>query len=260
MHTGPFSLVKWYMDCVTDEGEAAVVYCADLQWRGMRATIGSVLENCDGTDARTRTSLGRFRIVCSGDNLAVEHRKLKVTGSWQAICSAFQRTVYEEAGGSIVWNCLQPGSRVKMRTGDRELEGLGYAECLTITVTPWHLPLQQLRWGRFVSAERSVAWVDWQGKHTASLAVVDGTERKLMSASESEVAIESGILKIAEGVSLRGGRLRSTILPGARALKRLFPASLFNIRERKWKSRGTFVDRGQTSRGWVIHEVVDWEL
>jgi hypothetical protein len=168
--------------------------------------------------------------------------------------------VYEEAGGSIVWNCLQPGSRVRVRSGDRELEGLGYAECLTVTVAPWNLPLRQLRWGRFVSAVHSLAWVDWQGEHSASLAVVDGSECKLLSVSESEVAVDGGILRIAEGVSLRGGRLRSTVLPGARALKRLFPASLFNIREQKWKSRGTLIDRGETSHGWVIHEVVEWEL
>ncbi len=253
-------MIKWYMDCVTDAGEAAIVYCADLRWRGMHTSLGSVLESGAEMDACTRTSLGSYRIACSTDEIAVDYPRLKVTGSWRATCSPFQRTVYEEAGGSIVWNCLQPGSRVRMRSDERELEGLGYAECLTVTVAPWHLPLRKLRWGRFVSAEHSVAWVDWQGEHTARFAVADGIECKLRSASESEVAIENGAIEIDEGISLRGGRLRSTILPGAAALRRLFPTSVFNIREQKWKSRGTLVQGGETSHGWVIHEVVDWEL
>jgi hypothetical protein len=258
VHPGPFSLVKWYMDCVTDAGDAAIVYCADLRWGGMHATIGNVLES--GAETSTRTSLGRYRIECLPDEIAVDYPRLKISGSWRPTCSPFQRAVYEEAGGSIEWNCLQPASRVRMRTGEREFEGLGYAECLTVTVAPWRLPLRQLRWGRFVSAHHSLAWVDWQGEYSASFAVADGIECKLISISESEIAIESGALQIGEEISLRGGRLRSTILPGARALRRLFPPSIFNIREQKWKSRGTLVHRGETSYGWVIHEVVDWEL
>ncbi len=253
-------MVKWYWDCVTDAGEAAIVYCADLHWRGMHARLGSVLESGPEEDACTRTSLGRYKIERSSDEIALDYPRLKVAGSWRALCSPFQRTVYEEAGGSIVWNCLQPGSRVKMRSGEREFEGLGYAECLTVTVAPWRLPLRQLRWGRFVSAGHSLAWVDWQGEHIASFAVADGIECDLRSVSESKVATQSGTLEIGEGISLRGGRLRSTILPGAATLKRLFPASVFNIREQKWKSRGTLAQGEETSHGWVIHEVVDWEL
>ena len=65
--------------------------------------------------------------------------------------------MYRESAGSIVWTCLQPGSRVNISLGDRQLAGLGYAECLSVTLPPWRLPLSELRWGRFVSAEHSLA-------------------------------------------------------------------------------------------------------
>jgi hypothetical protein len=82
----------------------------------------------------------------------------------------------------------------------------------------------------------------------------------LRSASEAQVAIDEAALQIAPGQALRSGRLNSTILRGAPALARLFPAALFNIREQKWKSRGTLVTPAYATHGWVIHEVVDWEL
>jgi hypothetical protein len=260
VHTGPFTLVKWYMDCVTDAGEAVIVYCAGLRWCGLHATMGSVLEGRTGAEPVTRTSLARFHISHSGDAITVEHTRLKISGEWQAICSPVQRTVYEEPGGSIVWNCVQPGSRVRMNIGERQLAGLGYVECLTLTLPSWRLPIRCLRWGRFVSAEHALAWVDWQGPYSTRFTVLDGRECELISASESEVVTGGTTLRIEAGESLRAGRLSSTILSGAPALKRLFPASLFNIREQKWKSRGTLAHSASTSRGWVIHEVVEWEL
>ena len=259
MHTGPFTLVKWYMDCVSDAGGAAILYCADLRWRGLHATMGSVLESGAGAEERTRTVLGRQRIVRSGDEIRVEHPRLKVSGRWRRVSAPAKRTVYEEPGGSIVWDCLQPSSQVQMRIGERELIGLGYAECLTLTLPSWRLPIRFLRWGRFVSPDHSLAWIDWQGEHSTRFAVFNGRECGLLAVSVSEVTTDGASLRIDRGDTLRAGRLNSTILNHAPALKRLFPASLFNIREQKWKSRGTLIHSGQESHGWVIHEVVEWE-
>ena len=260
MHTGPFTLVKWYMDCVTDAGDAAIVYCADLRWRALHASMGSILESRAKLPPRTRTSLGRFRISVEADEIHMEHARLKVSGTWTALCPGVERTVYADAGGSIVWNCAHPASRVRMQIADREFIGLGYAECLTLTLPSWRLPIRSLRWGRFVSKDHSLAWGDWQGSYSTRFAVFDGRECGLASASEAEVAAEGAALTIHPGEPLRSGQLSSTILSGAPGLKRLFPASLFNIREQKWKSRGALASSGQTSHGWVIHEVVEWEL
>ncbi len=259
VRTDPFTLVKWYLDCVTDAGDAAILYCADLRWRGLHATMGSLLESSNGVEPRTRTVLGRHRISPTADEIHVEHPRLKVSGIWRRASSPVQRTVYERPGGSIVWDCVQPSAQVRMRIGARELSGLGYAECLTLTLPSWRLPIRSLRWGRFVSPQHALAWIDWQGEYSTRFAVFDGRECDLKAASESEIAIQGASLRIDAGDSLRSGRLSSTILAHAPALKRLFPASLFNIREQKWKSRGTLVHCGQQSDGWVIHEVVEWE-
>ena len=254
-----FSLVKWYMDCVTGAGDAAILYCADLRWRGIHASYSSVLF-VDAGRAESHSSMARYRLSATSGEIHVEAPRLKLSGRWQADAAPVQRTVYENASGSVLWNCLQPRSRVQLPVGEREFAGLGYAECLTLTLPPWQLPMRHLRWGRFVSPDDSLAWVDWQGEYAASFAVHNGFFCETQSVTDSEVAIPGATLRMDESLSLRSGRVEETILPGARPLGKLLPRALFNIEERKWRSRGSLHVHERGSTGWVIHEVVHWNL
>jgi len=254
-----FSLVKWYMDCVTEAGGVAIVYCADLRWHGVHATLSSVLTGDDELIG-TRTSISHHKLTFDGGCISADLPKLGVSGLWEADAPPVEHTVFEQDSGRIHWNCLQPRSRVHLRVGDRELSGLGYAECLTVTIPPWQLPMRQLRWGRFVSPQDSLAWVEWKGSFNTSFAILNGEECEPQTVSESEVIAPNATLGIEPGLPLRSGRLRSTILPGAPALGKLFPSSLFNAEERKWRSRGVLTAPDRVSTGWVIHEVVQWKL
>ena len=252
-------MVKWYMDCVTDIGDAAILYCADLHWRGMHLTYSNVL-TMNGDSTETQSSMAGYRLSSTSDQILVEIPRLKVSGCWKADAEPFERTVFENASGSVEWNCMQPRSLVNLRAGEREFRGLGYAECLTLTLPPWQLPMRQLRWGRFVSPEESLAWVDWQGEYSTSFAIHNGRACETLSVSDSEIAILGVTLRMEESFPLRAGRLGDTVIPGAPALGKLLPRSLRNIEEQKWRSRGVWNARDGSSQGWVIHEVVHWKL
>lgn len=254
-----FSLVKWYLDCVTEAGDAAILYCADLQWRGAHLAYSSVL-SVFGQSVESHSSMSRCRLSSTRDQILVELPRLGVSGKWEADAAPVQRTLYESAAGAVEWNCLQPGSLVNLRIGERKLTGLGYAECLTMTLPPWQLPMRQLRWGRFVSLQDSLAWVDWQGEHVTSFAVHNGRVCETLSISDSEIAIRDVTLRMDKSFSLRAGKLGSTVLPGAPALGKLLPRSLLNIEEQKWRSRGILNASDRASHGWVIHEVVNWKV
>jgi len=255
----PFSLVKWYLDCVTDLGDAVILYCADLQWRGIHAAYSSVL-SVIGQTVEAHSSMGRYRLSSTDAQILVELPRLKISGRWETSTPPFQHTVYKDASGSVLWNCLQPRSSVHLRLGDRELTGLGYAECLTVTLPPWQLPMRQLRWGRFVSPQDSLAWIDWQGPYSTSFAVHNGIRCETLSVSDSGLTVREADLCMEESFPLRSGRLGSTILPGAPALGKMLPRSLFNIEEQKWLSRGVLNTQDRASTGWVIHEVVHWKI
>lgn len=259
MEPSQFSLIKWYMDCVTDGGDAVILYCADLRWRGMHASYSSILAVKDGS-SESHSSMGRFSLSSANGKICVEVPRLGVTGSWEAAAEPFEKTVFENASGSVVWNCLQPRSSVQLRVGERELTGLGYAECLTVTLPPWQLPMRQLRWGRFVSAQDSLAWIDWQGPYSTNFAVHNGRECETLSVTDCAIALRDATLVMEESFSLRAGRLGSTILPGVPALGKLLPHSLFNIEEQKWRSHGVLNAQDRSSQGWAIHEVVHWKL
>jgi hypothetical protein len=247
------------MDCVTELGDAVILYCADLRWRAIHAAYSSVL-SVIGQTVESHSSMARYQLESKNDQILVELPRLKISGKWEASAAPFQHTVYKDASGSVLWNCLQPRASVHFRFGDRELTGLGYAECLTVTLPPWRLPMRQLRWGRFVSPEDSLAWIDWQGPYSTSFAVHKENRCDTLSVSDSEVAMNGVTLNMEESFPLRGGRLGSTILPGAPALGKMLPNSLFNIEEHKWLSRGILKTQDCASTGWVIHEVVHWKI
>jgi hypothetical protein len=245
------------MDCVDDAGDAAILYCAEMRWRSLHLSYGNVV-SMDGVAAQSRTSLRRFRLVEEDRQISVELPGLKVTGKWNAGSESVERTVYEDSNGYVHWKCVQPRSSATIRIGDRMVAGLGYAECLTMTLPPWQLPMRELRWGRFVSAEDSLVWIDWQGPFSTSFAFHNECKLDLHSVSESELTAGGATLRMKESIPIRMGRLSETVLPGAPGLARIFPHSIFNIDERKWRSRGVLDVDDRRVEGWVIHEVVRW--
>ena len=259
MRAYPFSIEKWYLDCVTDEGDLAIVYCADLAWRGMHLQLSSILAGTEGS-VRASTSVSHFDVEAEDRQISVNLPKLGVAGTWQALCQPHERLVYECEEGAIRWSCLQGRSKVQVRIRDRVLTGLGYAERLSITVPPWHLPLQRLRWGRFVSSDDALVWVDWQGSYNTAFALRDGKETSLLSVSEAEVSTSCGTLQIDSGFSLRSGPLESTILPDVPVLRKILPRVLFRVQEHKSCGKGVLEAQDRRSSGWVIHEVVDWNV
>jgi hypothetical protein len=255
----PFLLVKWYTDCVTDSGDVAILYCAEMRWHGFHLSYCNVLCT-EGEIVHSRTSLRRFRIDQNDRQINVELPGLKVAGEWIANCPPVEQTIYKSSEGWVQWNCLQPKSFARIGIGDRELAGLGYAERLTLTLPPWQLPMRELRWGRFVSAQDSLVWIDWRGPYSTSLAFHNERKLDLHSISETELAVSGATLHMSESIPIRIGRLAETILPGAPVLRRICPHSVFDIEECKWRSRGVLDTGDQRVEGFVIHEVVHWSL
>ena len=63
----------------------------------------------------------------------------------EASAPPIHRRLFESADGIVDWTCEMP--RARTRIG--EVCGDGYAEVLHMTVPPWKLPIDELRWGRF---------------------------------------------------------------------------------------------------------------
>ena len=257
-----FSLVKWYLDCVSDAGEVAILYSARVHWRGIRLAYSNLV-CADGATGSSASSMHGAKIRREEQQILVASQQFGLQGQWTARAAPVERTMYACESGSVVWSCLQPAASVFLSVGEKKLAGAGYAECLALTLPPWQLPLRHLQWGRFVSdrdalAPDALTWIDWKGPYAMSLVVHNGASYVDASIATTEVVWGGGKLRMEEPLALRAGRLGATVLPAAPALSRVFPHSLFNVEEKKWRSRGVLETPGHQSRGWVIHETVDW--
>ena len=251
----PFRLTKWYLDCVSETGDAAIFYGAHVSWRGIHLRYSSLLCHLEG-HITCKTSVGApFPTQPNENTLAIEAPQLGITGTWDRLDPRVDKNLYEDNGGVVHWDCVQPRAAAQLRIGDHALEGLGYAECLTLTIPPWRLPLQSLQWGRWLSPTGGLIWIVWTGPSARSWIWRNGAE----SIDISEVQLDKIVgLQLDRGVTLRDGRLGKTVLPAAPFLARIFPRAIFGIHETKWLSRGTLARAGTPERGWAIHEVVEW--
>jgi hypothetical protein len=255
-----FKLSKWYLDCVTESGEAAVLYWAALRWGILRLRYGAALvktRDADTVESYTLRPGTAPREIEGGVHWAC--RALNVDGSWVQRADGFERTLFEGKQGKIHWNCVTPRADATIRIGERTLCGMGYAECLTMTLKPWQLPFQKLRWGRFHSPADVLVWIEWCGSLERSWVFLNGEEDRRGRTSPScvESKHHGAVLAIDGGSTLRSARLVQSLPLPLRALMWLLPGWR-SVRETKSLARGSMTVSERTCTGLVVHEVVEW--
>jgi hypothetical protein len=251
-----FRLSKWYLDCVTDTGEASILYTGTARWGAFHLNYSSVLESV-GNAVSARHSFGAAdEPSVAGRSLLWRSDALQVEGEWQSDSTELRSTVFSSAAGSVEWHCMMP--RARARIGRRE--GLGYAERLVMTVAPWKIPLRTLRWGRFTSASEWVVWIDWRGEYSRTLVYRNGAEVRTFSLEDAKIEFEDrSQLLMDRSLALREGPLGSTALSAIPGVRDSVPGRLLQVTECKWRSRAR-LERcgGETVEGWAIHERVEW--
>jgi len=253
-----FELSKWYMDCVSEAGDVVVVYAARLRWRAITLHYSSLLVRAPGAEARTETSMrAALEPTLSGDELTWSSEALDVSGRWSRLAPPVEATVFDSPDGKVVWRCSMPRARAEITLGERTVRGFGYTEHLLLTVEPWRMPIDELRWGRFVGERSALVWIDWRGRHAKQVVFCDGDA--LGPVRIDDRSVEGGGVRLAidEGGSLRRGALGATALARVPGLER-FPARILAVDEHKWCARATLHDARGEDRGWAIHEVVRW--
>lgn len=254
------------MDCVSDTGDVFIGYAALLQWKAFTLKYSSVLEKQKDQPTEVRTSLVRFAAPqITGSLISWSSESLGVTGTWQSLsCAPVERTLFESEAGDIKWRCLQPRAAADIYLGKerRRLHGLGYAEHIAITVPPWQLPIEELRWGRFLSETGSLVWIDWRGPHPLRLVLRNGVEAQSTQVTDDEIVFNDTrqILRLEEKQVLREGALINTAFSVIPGIGKILPLRSLNTYECKWRSRVFLEDPAspEVSEGWAIHEIVRW--
>ena len=250
------------MDCVSEEGDVFIAYAASLRWKGLKINYSSTLRRQHDAQTEASTSLKRFSAPeVSGDSIHWSSQALGVEAKWTALAQPIERTIFESDAGLVEWRCLHPKATAEVSTRDRrQLKGLGYVEHLTMSIPVWRLPIDELRWGRFLSDEDALVWIDWRGASNVKLAFLNGIQIENAEVTEHEVVLEQEkvILALDEQQVLREGPLIKTALSMIPGIQNLIPLRSLSAHECKWRSRGILSHHESLSVGWTIHEIVRW--
>lgn len=251
---GSFILTKWYLDCVEDDGRLTVLYWARTAWKRAAITCMSVLSaDRDGVASTIAVSNARPPRFADGV-LRFDARDISVEIRGRAPSSA--ALLLATADGSVDWNCAIPCGEVTLRRGRSVLHGLGYAECLQLSIAPWKLPIDELRWGRFTSESGSMAWIDWRGAEPLTVVLRDGATVSGGEVTDSRIRAGDLELDLSEERLVRDASLGAT-LQAIPAVHSLLPDRLLSASEKKWCNRST-LRRGAdvVAEGWTVHERV----
>lgn len=260
-----FHLKKWYLDCVSEDGRALICYAAQLTWLGVSVEYTSYLylraANETHSESRFRDM---YEPVEDGLTIRWEDAGLGISGKWERTAPPLSAVLHETEKGRVVWNCLQPVSRCSIRLGDEKpVEGWGYVECLDMTIPPWEMGFNELRWGRFAHPDAPLVWIDLKGSlsrhwvfdgqtivHVATITEeciqLPESEKTLLLSDPVVVEEKNKIMEVV-------GSLISWV-PG---IEHITPLRFLQAKETKWRANGKLVSPGQNIReGWVIYELV----
>jgi len=262
-----FHLNKWFLDCVTDEGEAWIFYAAELRWHGLKVPYTSSMHYTPNAGTALHS---RFRRISmpekSGQSIHWQDVQFGVSGSWKAAAPSLKSRLVKSEDGYLDWNCLQPMSKVEMNIDGRIVEGSGYAEQLIMTIEPWKIPMDELRWGRYTSGTDNIVWIELRGSERQQWLWLNDERLCRSTIEDDQIVIpEKGlILELKKDVVLESEKkilnVVKRLLRFVPGFNRSMPSRFLNSDESKWLSQGVLRKEAEViSTGWAIHECVRFE-
>ncbi len=250
-----FELRKWYFDCVSSAGEVFIGYAAKLRFGLIRMDYSSII-----THGNCRQSFSFGKLKQSDRSLEWSNDSLGVDGKWAGQNGGNKKILYDGKEGRIEWQCLKPNAKVSIHLAGRDISGRGYAEQIYMTVPPWKLPFDELRWGRFIGDNQKdyVIWIDLKGELCKTWVWTSN------GLSQGEVQDKRIITKeqrlILKGFKpIRQGYVSNSLLGRLSFFSNLLPRKLRKIEENKYLSRGELIlQNGSKINGSSICEVVKW--
>ena len=263
-----FKLSKWYLDCINSEGEAIIIYAAKITYNKLVIPYNSVIYSFNGNKFFHKS---RFRKLSfpeiTSSKIIFKDKKHEIYGQWESETPGISQEIFKSENGIAHWNCHHPKANAVVEFNNTSrINGLGYVEHISLTIEPWNIPMRQLKWGRFISSEAYIVWIEmkndplqqwlwYNGKLLPNCTITN--DAILINEKNAELVFSRKI--IIESEKKVSNLVKSLVefIPG---LRKKMTSSFLYADETKWLSKGTLKCAGQTkSNGWVIHEFVNFE-
>jgi hypothetical protein len=263
---GNFHLSKWFLDFVGENGEAMIFYAAKLKWNDWSVGYTSWLDYHPKSGINLKTRYSKVQIPQVKDHLITWcDSKFGISGTWEALSDKIQARIFDSEEGFLDWECFQPASNVELKINDSVLKGKGYAERLTLTVLPWKIPMDELRWGRFGSEKNILVWIELLEKSKQQWLWLNGEQIGNCIIDDACISIPDKelVLNLDRGVSLESEKkiyaLMQKIIRYIPGFNKFMPVNFLMAEECKWLGKGQLQDHGRViDNGMAIHEWVNF--
>ncbi|MFI5252945.1 MAG: hypothetical protein ACHQQQ_11010 [Bacteroidota bacterium] len=256
-----FVFSKWYVDCVGENGDTLIAYYATMKWQSLTFHYSNLITHNQEVGTLKRGSILKNTVPrVENSSLVWDSPMMNFKGTWRRREREIQRRLFENEEGILTWSCVMPRADVEISMEkSRYFPGTGYVEHLTLTLKPWLLPIDELRWGRFHSHADTLIWIDWLSAKPTRLVIHNGVVMQDCSINDMLITTKNGDCsllleerKVLQEEPILNSRLLT--LPG---LINLIPENLQHAHQCRWRSRGLLCHESSPPvKGWAIHEYI----
>ena len=197
----------------------------------------------------------------TGVTIKFNHKFLKTDVTLKRIDEPIFRQLYKDnKNNELSYNCHHPKALTKIFYYGRTYEGFGYSESLFSEIKPWNLPIDELRWGRFLSDSYTLIWIYWKGKFTLNKMFFNDREYNDAVFENESVVFDNGTyrLNFSDMQVIRQGKLAG-LFSKMKLLRMFINHKILNALEIKYKAKTVFSKNSiDLSTDWSLFEIVTW--
>ena len=256
--TTMFNLKKYYFDGIDKQGNALILYYAELKLFGFKIPYSSFILSLD----ETTEEISKLRKSIIGlNNSSFSNSNLKISGNWDTQSHSISEVLWQENNSKINWNCIVPKAEFEVEINNQMFSGLGYSEILEMNFVPWKMPISTLKWGRFLSENHTIIWIEWIGKQPLKKVFWNGKLIEDVDIRDNEIHFKNQNTKLLfeNPISIKDEKLLQ-IADSYPFLKIFFKNKFLNSREMKFKSQSTLINPENSENGFSLYETVLWEI
>jgi len=256
-----FKLEKVYLDSVDESGNCFIIYLARVDFYFLRFWYSGLLYSDHKGLTIERTAFRRIQIPTSAELIVLNQKTIQIEGTWKRtddpILISLNKT---DEKNKLIWDCHHPKALTEVRFNNDIYKGIGYAERIILKISPDKLPIDELRWGRFLSDTYTIIWINWKDRHPLNKIFLNGTEYNDSNIEEDRITFCNGIYCLSfSGITILRKRKFADIFSEMPVLRIFFSSRTLNMIEAKFKARTTFSkNTANISKGWSIFELVIW--
>ncbi|CAF1577471.1 unnamed protein product, partial [Adineta steineri] len=239
-----FYLCKWYADIIDEEtDDVTIIYLGELEWKFLKVNFTNILQFIQKQTLISRLTLLNYKSPIFDDD-CFQINSNGISGEWKRKSECiFCEKLFDNDDGYILWECFIPNGLAQIKVNNKINKGLGYVEKLTMTLKPWQVPIDILRWGRFLYENQYIIWIRWIGKEEKFLIFHNGIKYSDGIINDEMIEFGNYRLILLEKYILRNGLLSETIFDRFVWIKKFFPLEFLDINECKWETWSEFYEK-----------------